>query len=328
MLDILWKRGTDFLGSKTAILVGAMTWVSDHRLVSAVSDASAFGILASGSMTPDLLDQEIKKITTKNPFGVNIILMSPYLNDLIEVCASNNISHIFLAGGIPKIDQIKLIQSKGAKAIGFTPTLGIGKKLVKMGIDALMIEGSEAGGHIGPVSTTVLAQEILPHIKEVPVFVAGGIGRGETIVSYLKMGASGCQLGTRFACIKESNAHKNFKEVFFKASSRDAIASTQIDDRFPVIPVRAISNKATQNFKEIQRETIKKYDDRELSLEQAKLNIEHFWAGALRKAVVDGDIQNGSIMAGQSVAFVEKEETSKEVMDSLISQALDFLKSN
>lgn len=327
-LNVLWKRGSDFLGSKTAILVGAMTWVSNHSFVSAVSDSGAFGILASGAMTPEILDNELSKITTKNPFGVNIILMNPYIEDLIKTCQKHNVSHIFLAGGMPTKDQINLVHLSGSKAIAFTPTLSIGKKLIKAGIDALIIEGSEAGGHIGPVSTTVLCQEILPNIKEVPIFVAGGIGRGEAIINNLKMGASGCQLGTRFACIKESIAHKNFKEAFFRAKSRDATSSIQIDQRFPVIPVRAISNKASLDFIQIQKETIEKYDNSEITLDEAKLLIEHFWAGALRKAVIDGDIENGSLMAGQSVCFVEKEESAIEVVNALINQAKDFLHIN
>ncbi|OYW13067.1 MAG: 2-nitropropane dioxygenase, partial [Rhodospirillales bacterium 12-54-5] len=198
-LDQLWQRGAEFLGCPLAIMGGAMSWVSERNLVSALSNAGAFGVIAASSMPPELLAKEIaatQALTTK-PFGVNLILMHPQLDALVEVCIAAKVSHVVLAGGIPKSATINRLHEGGIKVIGFAPTLGIGKKLVKMGIDALVIEGTEAGGHIGPVSTSVLAQEILPSIKEVPVFVAGGIGRGEAIVSYLEMGASGVQLGTR-----------------------------------------------------------------------------------------------------------------------------------
>jgi enoyl-[acyl-carrier protein] reductase II len=153
-----------------------------------------------------------------------------------------------------------------------------------MGVDALVIEGTEAGGHIGPVSTSVLAQEILPVIKDVPVFVAGGIGRGEAMVSYLEMGASGVQLGTRFVCAKESIAHENFKKAFIHASARDAMASVQYHPDFPVIPVRAIANKASEDFTRFQKETVEKVFAGAQTKEEGQLAIEHFWAGALRKA--------------------------------------------
>ncbi|MEE1562005.1 MAG: nitronate monooxygenase, partial [Alphaproteobacteria bacterium] len=193
--------------------------------------------------------------------------------------------------------------------------------------DALIIEGMEAGGHIGSVSTSVLAQEILPHIHDVPVFVAGGIGRGEAIVSYLEMGASGCQLGTRFVCAKESIAHLNFKQAFIRANSRDAVASVQLDPRFPVIPVRALANKSSQRFTEFQREVIDRYNCHEIELKDAQLEIEHFWAGALRSAVIDGDVENGSMMAGQSVGMVKEEQSAAEIILELVDEAVQTLDS-
>src|SRR5690606_9581292 len=183
----------------------------------------------------------------------------------------------------------------------FTPALSLGKKLVRSGADALVIEGMEAGGHIGPVSLGVLAQEILPHLTEVPIFVAGGIGRGEMMASYLQMGAAGAQLGTRFVCTTESIAHPNFKKAFLRASARDAQPSVQIDPAFPVIPVRALTNEGTRKFMQRQVEVIAKFRAGELDQKAAQLEIEHFWAGALRRAVIEGDVENGSLMAGQSV---------------------------
>ncbi len=319
----LWQRGTEFLGTKYAIMGGAMSWVSERNLVSALSNAGAFGVIACGSMPPELLEKEIvetKKLTTK-PFGVNLIIMHPQLAELVDVCKRQNVSHVVLAGGIPSSDTIKAIKEYGGKVIGFAPSAIIGRKLVRSGVDALVIEGSEAGGHIGPVSTSVLAQEILPNIKDVPVFVAGGIGRGEAIVGYLEMGAAGVQLGTRFVCAQESIAHPKFKEAFIRAQARDAMPSVQIDPDFPVIPVRALINKATDAFTRCQHEVIGQFRAGDLDKKEAQLKIEHFWAGALKKAVIDGDTENGSVMAGQSVGMVSKIEPMQAIVDELIEQA-------
>ncbi|HEU0066992.1 MAG TPA: nitronate monooxygenase, partial [Sphingomonas sp.] len=190
------------------------------------------------------------------------------------------------------------------------------------GVDALVIEGMEAGGHIGPVSTSVLAQEMLPEIGEqVPVFVAGGIGRGEAIAGYLDMGAAGVQLGTRFVCATESIAHAHFKRAFIRASARDAVASIQIDPRLPVIPVRALKNAAGELFAAKQREVAGHLDEGRVAMGEAQLQIEHYWAGALRRAVIDGDIENGSVMAGQSVGMVTKEEPAADILSTLMAEA-------
>lgn len=175
-----------------------MSWVSERNLVAAISNAGGFGVIAGGSMSPDLLDAEIKgtQALTSRPFGVNLITMHPELDALIDVCAANRVEHVVLAGGLPSAKAIKRAKDGGAKVICFASALVLAKKLLRSGADALVIEGMEAGGHIGPVSTSVLAQEILPVLKDVPVFVAGGIGRGEAIVSYLEMGAAGVQIGT------------------------------------------------------------------------------------------------------------------------------------
>ena len=197
----------------------------------------------------------------------------------------------------------------------------LARRFVKTGADALVIEGSEAGGHIGPVSLTVLAQEILPHVREVPVFVAGGIGRGEAILSYLEMGASGAQLGTRFAAATDSIAHPNFKRAFIRANARDALPSVQLDARFPVIPVRGLVNEGTRRFLEAQAEALRRFQAGEVTKEAAQLEIEHFWAGALRRAVIDGDVEGGSVMAGQSVGMVTREQSVAEVIAELVDQA-------
>ena len=186
----------------------------------------------------------------------------------------------------------------------------------------------EAGGHIGPVSTSVLAQEILPEVaSQVPVFVAGGIGRGELIAGYLEMGASGVQLGTRFVCADECIAHPNFKKAFIRASARDAIPSVQIDPRLPVIPVRALKNQEMDAFSAKQREVAQLLDEGKVEMMEAQLQIEHYWAGALKRAVIDGDVENGSVMAGQSVGMVKKEEPVAAILHELMVEAANALES-
>jgi len=323
-LTSLMARGTAFLGCDVAILCGAMSWVSERNLVSAISNAGGFGVIACGAMTPALLDTEIAatKALTSQPFGVNLITMHPQLFDLIAVCAKHQVGHVVLAGGLPPKGSLEAIKETGAKVICFAPALALAKKLLRSGVDALVIEGMEAGGHIGPVSTSVLAQEILPELaSELPIFVAGGIGRGQAIAGYLEMGAAGVQLGTRFVCATESIAHPNFKKAFLRASAREAITSVQIDPRLPVIPVRALKNAGTESFTAKQREVANLLDSGAIEMGEAQLQIEHYWAGALRRAVIDGDVEGGSLMAGQSVGMVTKEEPVADIIATLMAEA-------
>ncbi len=327
-LTELMHRGTDFLGTRFAILGGAMSWVSERHLVAAISNAGGFGVIACGAMTPELLDIEIAetKTRTMKPFGVNLITMHPQLSDLIDVCARHQVTHVVLAGGLPPGGAIDRIKGNGAKLIAFAPALALARKMIRSGADALVIEGMEAGGHIGPVSTSVLAQEILPHVAaDIPVFVAGGIGRGEAIAAYLEMGAVGVQLGTRFVCATESIAHPHFKRAFIRASARDAIPSVQIDPRLPVIPVRALKNREMEAFAAKQREVAGLLDDGSIEMMEAQLQIEHYWAGALRRAVIDGDVEGGSVMAGQSVGMVKREEPVAEIIAELVEEAVTAL---
>ncbi len=323
-LDALWRRGRDFLGVEYAILGGAMTWVSERSLVSALSNAGGFGVIACGAMSPDMLGAEIEATggLTAQPFGVNLITMHPELDALIDVCADHRVSHVILAGGLPSGPSIGRIKAAGARVLCFAPTLPVARRLVRLGADAIIVEGAEAGGHVGPVATSVLAQEILPHLDRAPVFVAGGIGRGNAVLAYLELGASGCQLGTRFVCATESIAHPDFKRAFIRASARDAVTSVQIDPDFPVTPVRALRNEGTQAFVETQKSVIARFRAGEMAQDEAQLEIEHFWAGALRRAVIDGDVEFGSLMAGQSVGMVKHEQPIAEIIGELVEQAL------
>ncbi|MFN3592818.1 MAG: NAD(P)H-dependent flavin oxidoreductase, partial [Thermaurantiacus sp.] len=301
----------------------AMTWVSERRLVSAISNAGGFGIIACGAMPPELLATEIAatRDLTDRPFGVNLITLHPQLMELIDVCGGAAVSHVVLAGGLPPAPAIAAIKGHGAKLIAFAPNLAVARKLLRSGADALVIEGSEAGGHIGPVSLAVLAQEVLPALPDAIIFAAGGIGRGTAIAALAEMGASGVQLGTRFAASRESIAHPRFKAAFRRAPARDAVASVQLDPRLPVIPVRALRNAGTDAFMQKQREVLARLDRGEVALADAQLEIEHYWAGALRRAVIEGDVESGSLMAGQSVGMVSAEESVAEVIDSLVGEA-------
>ena len=329
-LKELMHRGIDFLGTEWAIMGGAMSWISERHLVSAISNSGGFGVIACGAMSPELLDVEITETAkrTDKPFGVNLITMHPQLSELIDVTAKHGVTHVVLAGGLPPGGAIERIKANGAKLTAFAPALALAKKLIRSGADALVIEGMEAGGHIGPVSTSVLAQEILPVVaKDIPVFVAGGIGRGEAIAAYLEMGAVGVQLGTRFVCATECIAHENFKKAFIRASARDAILSVQIDPRLPVIPVRALKNLETERFAAKQREVANLLDTGAVEMAEAQLQIEQYWAGALKRAVIDGDIESGSVMAGQSVGMVKQEEPVADIIRELVDEAASALES-
>lgn len=326
-LQGIWQRGCDFLGSELAILGGAMSWVSERHLVSAISNAGGFGVIACGAMEPARLEEEIlaTQALTDKPFGVNLITMHPALDALIEVCLATKVGHVVLAGGVPGSAAIRRLRDGGVRVMGFAPALPLARSLVKSGVQALVIEGSEAGGHVGPVSLNVLAQEILPNITDVPVFVAGGLARGDALLSYLEMGAAGGQLGTLFAASSESIAHENFKKAFLRAKARDAAVSVQLDERFPVIPVRGLVNEASRHFMQHQAETLRHFQDGRMEREEAQLAIEHFWAGALRRAVIEGDVENGSVMAGQSVGMVRAIRPVAEIINTLVEEAVAAL---
>lgn len=323
----LMERGAKILGSKYAIMGGAMTWISESNLTSALSNAGLFGVLASGAMDGDLLKKEVistQSKTDKN-FGVNIITMNPKLNDLVDVCGERKVSHVILAGGIPEKSIIERIHGYGIQVIAFAPSQVIARRLFKQGIDALVIEGSEAGGHVGPLSTMILIQDILLNMKEYPIFVAGGILRGEMVAALLKLGAAGCQLGTVFACCKESTAHENFKKAYFRASGRNAILPVQLDKKFNIAPVRALENIGMDEFVQKQREVLQKFEKGEVRAENGRLSLEHFWAGSLRRAVQEGDTDRGSLMSGQIVELIKEERSIQEIIDQILREAESVL---
>jgi enoyl-[acyl-carrier protein] reductase II len=318
-----WKRGTDFLGTRYAILCGAMTWVSEPNLVAAISNEGGFGVLAAGNMPPDLLARQIAetRARTEFPFGVNLITVAPAFRDHIGVVIREKCPFVFFAGAIPSGKDIAEVKEAGLKVVCFAPILSLARRLIRQGIDALVIEGNEAGGHVGPVTTSVLAQEFLLNITEVPVFVAGGIGTGEMIAHYLALGAAGVQLGTRFVAAEECVAHPRFKEAYVKAAARDAMPTSQFDPSLPTIPVRAIVNEGTRDFNRLQLSLLEGLQAGTISREDAMARLEEFWVGALRRAVVEGDVEHGSLMAGQSVAFVKKVQPVREILEELVAGA-------
>ncbi len=228
------------------------------------------------------------------------------MSELIDTCAKHDVGHVVLAGGLPPGGAIDRIKAQRRQADLLRAGAGLAKKLMRSGADALVIEGMEAGGHIGPVATSVLAQEILPHIAhDMPVFVAGGIGRGEAIAAYLEMGAVGVQLGTRFVCATRKHRPRQFQEGLHPrlGARRDSLASRSTRACRSSRSARS-KNREMENFAAKQREVAQLLDEGAIEMAEAQLQIEHYWAGALRRAVIDGDVESGSVMAGQSVGMV------------------------
>ncbi len=323
LLDSLLERGSSFLGVKYPIICGAMTWISDHRLVSAVAGTGAFGLLAGANAPTPVLREQIERTrqATPHPFGVNLITIAPNYLDHLSLATEMRVPTIVFAGSIPRASEIVRAKDSGAKVICFAPTDMLAHKMIDQGADALILEGSEAGGHIGPVSLTVLLQQILFKVPDVPIFVAGGIAHGQMIAHLLLMGAAGVQMGTRFVMSEECAAHPAFKEAFRRAKARDAVATPQFDSRLPVIPVRALHNEGTIEFKKLQLELLEKLDHEMISKAEAQESVERFWMGALQRAVVDGDVKKGSLMAGQSVGLVDEIKPMSALVAELLQDA-------
>ncbi len=323
LLERLFERGSKFLGVKYPIICGAMTWISDYRLVSAVSETGAFGLLAGGNAPVDVLREQIEKTRqeTPHPFGVNLITVAPNYLDHLALAIEMRVPMIVFAGSIPRGSEIQRAKDSGAKVICFAATDMLAHKMIDHGADALMLEGSEAGGHIGPVSLIVLLQQILFRVQDVPVFVAGGVARGQMIAHLLLMGAAGVQMGTRFVMSDECAAHPAFKEAFRRAKARDAVATPQSDRRLSVNPARALQNEGPIEFKKLQLELLEKLDHEMIGKAEAQVAVEQFWMGALQRAVIEGDVKKGSLMAGQSVGLVDEVKPMRGLISELLRDA-------
>jgi len=322
-LETLWQQGKTFLGTEYPILAGAMTWISDSRFVASVCNTGAFGSLAAGNMPPELLDQKIKtlKTLTKKPFGVNLITIAPNYKEHLKIAAANNVPFIIFAGSYPRRPEIKTAKDSGAKVISFASTETLAKRLIEMGVDALILEGSEAGGHVGHVSLGILLQQVLFKIDDVPIFVAGGIATGAYMTHLLLMGAAGIQMGTFWVLTDECSAHADFKEAFIKAKARDAVSTPQISSELKVVAVRALRNKGLEEFSELQLELVQKRKNGEMTHSEAQFEVEKYWVGALHKAAVEGDVDHGSLMAGQSVGLVNTIRPMKEALHLFMDEA-------
>ncbi|MBU1487259.1 nitronate monooxygenase family protein [bacterium] len=320
--DTFFERGRKFLNVKYPFVCGAMTWVSEPKLVAAVSNAGGFGCLAGGNAPVEILKEQIEQTRrlTDKPFGVNIITIAPAYKEHLELVAKMKLAFVIFAGSFPREKEVRLVKENGAKVLCFASTRSIAKRLLSYGVDGLILEGAEAGGHVGYVTLTVLLQQVLFEVPEAPIFVAGGIATGKMCAYLFLMGAAGVQLGTRFAVAEESCAHPAFKEKFIRANARDAVSTPQFDSRLPVVAVRALRNKALDDFGRLQLKLIKDLDEESISRDQAQKKVEEFWMGALRKAVLDGDVSSGSLMAGQSVGLVNKIMSIKEIIDELVSE--------
>ena len=322
-----FQTGNDFLGTQYPIMCGAMTWISEPELVAAVSNSGAFGSLAAGNTPADELKKQIEatRKLTSGPFAVNLVTVAPAYREQLEMVCDLELPFIIFAGSFPNLEEIRMAKQSGAKVMCFASTLSIARRMIRYGADAIILEGMEAGGHVGHVSLTVLLQQVLFELEDIPVFVAGGIASGKMGAHLLLMGASGVQMGTRFVLAEECKAHPEFKQKFRKANARNAVATPQYDSRLPVVAVRALSNKGMEDFRKLQLDLIHKLDQDEVTRENAQEEVERFWMGALRQAVQDGDIDHGSLMAGQSVGLVHEESSVQEIINNFVREAEEEL---
>lgn len=323
LLSRIWQRGKDFLQVQYPILCGGMTWISDHKLAKAVSDCGAFPVLAAGNMPAAELEHEIDECVKArtSPFAVNLITIAPNYRSHCELLLRKNVRYVIFAGSFPRKIDIQEMKRNGKKTLSFASERTIASRQIDYGVDALILEGSEAGGHIGHVSLIILLQQVLFQFRDFPIFVAGGLADGRLMAYLLLMGAYGCQYGSLFVCSEECNAHPNFKEAFIRARARQAMATPQYDSRLPVVAVRAIKNRATDEFNKLQLKLIRQLESGEITRDTAQYEVEKFWVGSLRKAVVEGDVELGSLMAGQSVGLINEIRPIRDIVGKLMQDA-------
>jgi enoyl-[acyl-carrier protein] reductase II len=303
-------RIQELLGLEYPIFQGGMAWVANADLAAAVSNGGGLGVIAAGNMPPELLDREIKraKSMTDRPFAVNIMLMSPTAEAAIEVVAENRVPVVTTGAGSPG-KVIERLKPLGTIIIPVIASVAHAKRVEKQGADAVVAEGTEAGGHIGELTTMVLVPQVADAVS-IPVVAAGGIADGRGVVAAFALGAEGVQVGTRFVCAVESPAHEAYKRMIIEATDR----STVVTGRTTGHPVRCIKNKLTKKFEEMEAAGV--------SLEE----LEALGAGKLRAAVTDGDVEWGSVMAGQSAGLVKKVQPAAEIIKELFSDAERILR--
>ncbi len=317
------RRGAEFLGVRYPIISGGMTWISDYALVRSVAEHGGFPVLAGGNLPPAIFEQEVDRCIAglSTPFAVNLITIAPNFRQQYELLLRKDVPFVVFAGSFPHKADIRGMKDRGKRTMAFASDASIAAQQIRFGIDALILEGSEAGGHIGHTSLMILLQQVLFHFEDVPIFVAGGIATGRMIAHLLLMGAAGCQLGTLFAMSEECTAHPQFKQAFLRARARQAVSTPQYDSKLPVVAVRAIKNRAMDDFGRLQLELLRQLEAGEITREKAQYEVENFWVGGLRRAVMEGDVERGSLMAGQSVGLIDAVRPMREIMRRLVDDA-------
>lgn len=301
---------TRLLGIQYPIIQGGMAWVAEHHLAAAVSEAGGLGLIGAANAPAEWVREQIRaaKELTDKPFGVNIMLMSPYAEDVAKVVAEEKVSVVTTGAGNPE-KYMDMWKNAGIKVIPVVASVALARRLERSGVDAVVAEGTEAGGHIGELTTMVLVPQVADAVS-IPVIAAGGIADGRGMAAAFMLGARGCQLGTRFVATKEAVVHDRYKECIVKAKDID----TKVTGRSTGHPVRCLRNKMTREYLKLEAEGV--------SFEELELMT----VGGLRRAVVDGDVENGNVMAGQSAGMVNEILTCKEVIERLVSETDALMK--
>lgn len=300
----------ELLGIKYPIIQGAMAWISDAQLVSAVSNAGGLGVLATGHLNGEECRKAIRQVKelTDRPYAVNIMLLSPYADEIAKVICEEKVPVVTTGAG-STITYLKAFQEMGAKVIPVVPSVAIAKRFAKNGVDAVVAEGTESGGHVGKTTTMALVPQVVDAL-EIPVIAAGGIADGRGMAAATMLGASGFQLGTLFLVAKECTVHENYKKRILRAKDIDTTTTGLSTGH----PVRVIRNKMTHAYEALE------------SQKASAAELEALGRGALRKAVLLGDIENGSVMSGQIAGLVHKEQTAKEMIEELYNEYITIMK--
>lgn len=294
---------TALLGTEYPIIQGGMAWVAEHHLAAAVSEAGGLGIIGAANAPADWVREQIHKVRelTKKPFGVNVMLMSPYAEEVAKVIAEEKVPVVTTGAGNPE-KYMELWKSAGTKVIPVVASTALAKRMERCGADAVIAEGCESGGHVGETTTMALVPQVVDAVEKIPVIAAGGIGDGRGIAAAFMLGAKGVQMGTAFVATKESQVHENYKQCIIKAKDID----TRVTGRTTGHPVRALRNQMTKEYLKKEAEGA--------SFEELEL----LTLGSLRRAVQEGDTRNGSMMAGQIAGLVKEELSCKELIDKLV----------
>ena len=302
-------RITELLGIQYPIIQGGMAWVAEHNLATAVSEAGGLGLIGAANAPAEVVREEIRKAKalTDKPFGVNIMLMSPHAEEIANVVVEEDVKVVTTGAGNPG-KYMKMWKEAGIVVIPVVASVALAKRMERNGADAIVAEGTEAGGHIGESTTMTLVPQVVDAVS-IPVIAAGGIGDGRGIAAAMMLGAEAVQMGTRFLVAKECRIHENYKQRVIKSKDIDS----EVTGRSHGHPVRCLRNQMTREYARLEAEG-KSFEE-----------LEYLTLGALKKAVVDGDVMNGTVMAGQIAGLVKKEQTCKEMIEEMMEQAEKLL---